>query len=75
MAVLVAQRTNRPELGDIAGRIKASQSDEIEFMQSWLTDRGRELAAWPCPLSIRPCGTMEPCISPEGWPVPSRWRS
>ena len=40
MAVLVAQRTNRPELGDIAGRIKASQSDEIEFMQSWLTDRG-----------------------------------
>ncbi|MEC9133409.1 MAG: DUF305 domain-containing protein [Pseudomonadota bacterium] len=40
MAVLVAQRTNLPELGDIAGRIKASQSDEIEFMQGWLADRG-----------------------------------
>ena len=40
MAQLVEVRTNRPELVDIAGRIKSSQSDEIDFMQSWLTDRG-----------------------------------
>ncbi|MEC8059825.1 MAG: DUF305 domain-containing protein [Pseudomonadota bacterium] len=51
MAVLVAQRTNRPELGDIAGRIKASQSDEIEFMQSWLTDRGE--AAGSMAMSVQ----------------------
>ncbi len=40
MAELVAERTNRPELIDVAGRIKASQQDEIEFMQRWLTERG-----------------------------------
>ena len=39
MAALAAQRTNRPEIGNIAGRIEASQSDEIEFMQGWLADR------------------------------------
>ncbi len=40
MAQLVADRTNTQELLDIAGRINASQSDEIEFMQGWLRDRG-----------------------------------
>ena len=44
MAELVAERTNRPELVDIAGRIQVSQSDEIEFMQGWLTERGEEAA-------------------------------
>ena len=39
MALLVEARTNRTELGDIAGRIKGSQSDEIGFMQGWLRDR------------------------------------
>ncbi|MBD23978.1 MAG: DUF305 domain-containing protein [Candidatus Marinimicrobia bacterium] len=39
MAALVASRTNRRELLDIAGRIKASQSDEIDFMNQWLMDR------------------------------------
>ena len=33
MAELVSERTNQAELGQIAGRIKASQKDEIEFMQ------------------------------------------
>ena len=47
MAVLVAQRTNLPELGDIAGRIKASQTDEIEFMQGWLADRGEASSSMP----------------------------
>ena len=39
MAELVADRTNRPELIDVAGRINASQGDEIEFMQNWLRQR------------------------------------
>ncbi len=41
MAELVAARTNRKELIDVAGRINASQGDEIEFMQQWLRDRGQ----------------------------------
>ena len=40
MAGLVADRTNRPELSDAAGRIHLSQRDEIEFMGKWLSDRG-----------------------------------
>ena len=40
MAELVADRTNRQELIDVAGRINASQADEIEFMQQWLRERG-----------------------------------
>ena len=40
MAELVADRTNRPELIDVAGRIDASQNDEIEFMRQWLQQRG-----------------------------------
>lgn len=40
MAALVAQRTNTQAVRDIAGRIDASQADEIEFMQGWLRERG-----------------------------------
>ncbi|MBT8092488.1 MAG: DUF305 domain-containing protein [Gammaproteobacteria bacterium] len=40
MAELVANRTNRPELIDVAGRINVSQGDEIAFMQEWLRQRG-----------------------------------
>jgi uncharacterized protein (DUF305 family) len=43
MAELVADRTNRPELVDVAGRINASQQDEIEFMQQWLRSRGERV--------------------------------
>lgn len=39
MSALVAERTNRPELVDVAGRIDASQADEIEFMKGWLQER------------------------------------
>ncbi|HZG45764.1 MAG TPA: DUF305 domain-containing protein, partial [Allosphingosinicella sp.] len=42
MAALVGERTNRPPLVAAAGRISASQADEIRFMQSWLRERGRE---------------------------------
>ena len=41
MAELVADRTNRPELADAAGRISLSQQDEIEFMAQWLRERGQ----------------------------------
>lgn len=41
MAALVAARTNLPGVVDAAGRINASQADEIEFMQNWLTERGK----------------------------------
>ncbi|MBT8095717.1 MAG: DUF305 domain-containing protein [Woeseia sp.] len=40
MAALVEDRTNNPTLRDIAGRINASQDDEIEFMRRWLRERG-----------------------------------
>ena len=43
MAELVADRTNRPELVDVAGRINASQRDEIAFMQQWLRERGESV--------------------------------
>ena len=43
MVALVAERTNRPELLDVAGRIEASQGDEIEFMQQWLRERGERV--------------------------------
>jgi uncharacterized protein (DUF305 family) len=40
MAVLVKERTNTEELVTIAGRIEASQADEIAFMKNWLAERG-----------------------------------
>ncbi|MEE4661747.1 MAG: DUF305 domain-containing protein, partial [Halieaceae bacterium] len=43
MAALVPDRTNMPELKEIAGRIDASQADEIEFMQGWLAERGENV--------------------------------
>ena len=43
MAALVADRTNRKELVDVAGRIDASQEDEIEFMKDWLRARGQDV--------------------------------
>ncbi|MDJ0751651.1 MAG: DUF305 domain-containing protein [Woeseiaceae bacterium] len=43
MSALVADRTNRPEILDLAGRIDASQQGEIEFMQQWLRERGEEV--------------------------------
>ncbi len=40
MSQLAPSRTNSPEILEIAGRIKAAQSDEISFMEQWLTSRG-----------------------------------
>ena len=46
MAALVAERTNTQAVRDVAGRIDASQADEIEFMQGWLRERD-EIAPEP----------------------------
>jgi uncharacterized protein (DUF305 family) len=43
MAALAADRTNRQELLDAAGRIQKSQQDEIDFMQKWLRERGEQV--------------------------------
>ena len=40
MAALVGTRTNTPAIIEAAGRIAASQRDEIGFMQQWLAARG-----------------------------------
>ena len=40
MAALVRDRTNTEEVVALAGRIDASQADEIEFMRGWLQERG-----------------------------------
>ncbi|NJC35219.1 uncharacterized protein (DUF305 family) [Sphingomonas jejuensis] len=40
MVVLVPERTNTPDIVAMADRIRASQGDEIQFMQSWLRARG-----------------------------------
>ncbi|WP_237057567.1 DUF305 domain-containing protein [Microbulbifer sediminum] len=43
MAALVGERTNNPEIVDLAGRIDVSQEDEIRFMQEWLRERGEKV--------------------------------
>lgn len=44
MSNLVESRTNRTEIVEIAGRIKASQADEIKFMEDWLEQRNEPVA-------------------------------
>ena len=50
MAVLVQGRTATPALVELAGRINASQADEIAFMQGWLRERGEDAPA-PAPTA------------------------
>jgi uncharacterized protein (DUF305 family) len=50
MAALVPTRTNNPQIVALAGRIDASQEDEIAFMRGWLTERGEE-APMPMPTA------------------------
>lgn len=44
MAALVEGRTNNEDIVALAGRIDASQKDEMEFMTTWLADRGEPVA-------------------------------
>ena len=41
MTEMVAGRTNRPEILQMAKRIDASQSDEMTWMKKWLSDRAQ----------------------------------
>jgi len=43
MAVLVADRTERTQLVDLAERIEKSQKDEIAFMTGWLEEHDAEM--------------------------------
>ncbi len=43
MAKLVKDRTNNADIITVAGRIEASQADEITFMNTWLGERGEPL--------------------------------
>ncbi|KUO56450.1 MAG: DUF305 domain-containing protein [Sphingomonadales bacterium BRH_c3] len=43
MAQLVEGRTNNPDIVALAGRINASQADEMKFMREWLEARGEPL--------------------------------
>ena len=44
MAALVKSRTNNPNIVAMAGRIDASQADEMKFMRTWLGGRGEPLS-------------------------------
>jgi uncharacterized protein (DUF305 family) len=43
MSALVADRTGRNQMTELADRITASQKDEIAFMQEWLRERGEDV--------------------------------
>ncbi|URQ65045.1 DUF305 domain-containing protein [SAR86 cluster bacterium] len=42
MSSFVQSRTNSKNINDLAGRIDASQKDEIDFMQAWLDERDEQ---------------------------------
>ena len=65
MAELVADRTNLKELVDVAGRINASQEDEIEFMQGWLRDRGERVPDPTAHSAMHTTHKMAGMASPE----------
>jgi len=65
MAELVAERTNRPELIDVAGRINTSQMDEIEFMQQWLRERGEQVPEPTAHDAMHTSHTMAGMATPE----------
>jgi uncharacterized protein (DUF305 family) len=65
MAELVADRTNRQELVDVAGRINASQADEIAFMQQWLKERGENVPDPTAHSAMHTSHTMAGMASPE----------
>ena len=64
MAELVKDRTNLPELVAVAGRINASQADEIAFMQKWLRDRGESVPDASMHRGMDMKGTMAGMASP-----------
>ena len=43
MSEMAPSRTNNQTILDLAGRIDVSQTDEINFMNGWLSDRGQSI--------------------------------
>jgi len=43
MSEMAPERTNNQTILDLAGRIDVSQTDEINFMNNWLSDRGQSI--------------------------------
>ena len=64
MAAVVKDRTNLPELVAVAGRINASQADEIAFMQNWLRERGESVPDASMHRGMDMKGTMVGMASP-----------
>ena len=64
MADMVKARTNLPELVAVAGRINASQADEIAFMQNWLRERGESVPDASMHRGMDMKGTMVGMASP-----------
>ena len=65
MAALVADRTNNPALLEVAGRIDASQEDEIGFMRRWLEDRGQSVPDPAAHSGMHTSHQMAGMASPE----------
>ena len=65
MAELVSDRTNNQELRDVAGRIDASQVDEIDFMDGWLSDRGEAVPETTAHSAMHMSHVMAGMASPE----------
>jgi uncharacterized protein (DUF305 family) len=65
MAELAADRTNTRAILDAAGRINASQKDEIAFMQQWLKDRGQVVPDPAAHDSMHTSHSMAGMASPE----------
>ena len=65
MSALVGDRTNLPELRDIAGRIDSSQADEIEFMEQWLNERGETVPEATAHSAMHTSHDMAGMASPE----------
>ena len=65
MAALVGHRTNRQEVLDLAGRIDASQADEIDFMQQWLRERGETVPDPTAHHAMHTSHKMAGMASPE----------
>lgn len=65
MSALVGDRTNLPELRDIAGRIDSSQADEIDFMEQWLDERGETVPEATAHSAMHTSHDMAGMASPE----------
>jgi uncharacterized protein (DUF305 family) len=70
MTALIASHTENKDLRLLGARISSSQSDEIKFMQRWLTARGEPLSmATPgipgMDMSHEPAALMPGMLTPE----------